>query len=104
MSEGVLGFLGGTFDPLHVGHLRLALEAREALGLADVCLIPAGNPPLRDAACGDIDEILLSGLPLLPVDRVARCISETFKLAERFCQHLGIIGLADDLAAPLVSF
>jgi nicotinate-nucleotide adenylyltransferase len=49
MSEaaGALGILGGTFDPLHVGHLRLAIEAREALGLADVCLIPAGNPPLR---------------------------------------------------------
>ncbi len=50
MSEAgadVLGLLGGTFDPLHVAHLRLALEAREALGLAGVCLIPAGTPPLR---------------------------------------------------------
>ena len=50
MSEagaGVLGLLGGTFDPLHVGHLRLALEAREALGLSALCLIPAGSPPLR---------------------------------------------------------
>ena len=50
MSEagaGVLGLLGGTFDPLHVAHLRLGLEAREALGLAGVCLIPAGTPPLR---------------------------------------------------------
>ena len=50
MSEaatGVRGLLGGTFDPLHVAHLRLALEAREALGLAEVCLIPAGTPPLR---------------------------------------------------------
>ena len=52
MSEagaGVLGLLGGTFDPLHIAHLRLGLEAREALGLAGVCLIPAGNPALRDA-------------------------------------------------------
>lgn len=50
MSEagaGVLGLLGGTFDPLHVAHLRLGLEAREALGLVGVCLIPAGTPPLR---------------------------------------------------------
>lgn len=49
MSEaaGALGIFGGTFDPLHVGHLRLAIEAREALSLAEVCLIPAGNPPLR---------------------------------------------------------
>jgi len=47
-NQGVLGLFGGTFDPLHVGHLRLAIEAREALGLAEVCLIPAGNPALRD--------------------------------------------------------
>ncbi|MDK9703484.1 MAG: nicotinate-nucleotide adenylyltransferase [Sulfuritalea sp.] len=52
MSEpgaGVLGIFGGTFDPLHVAHLRLAIEAREALGLAGVCFIPAGSPALRDA-------------------------------------------------------
>ena len=55
MSEsaaGALGLLGGTFDPLHVAHLRLAIEAREALGLAEVRFIPAGNPPLRDAPHG----------------------------------------------------
>ena len=34
VSAGVLGLFGGTFDPLHVAHLRLAIEAREALGLA----------------------------------------------------------------------
>ena len=52
MSEpgaGVLGIFGGTFDPLHVAHLRLGLEAREALDLAEVCFIPAGNPALREA-------------------------------------------------------
>lgn len=43
-----LGLFGGTFDPPHIGHLRLAIEAREVLDLAEVCLIPAGNPPLRD--------------------------------------------------------
>ncbi len=46
--DGILGLFGGTFDPLHVAHLRLAIEAREALGLAEVCFIPAGRPPLRD--------------------------------------------------------
>ena len=47
-DTGALGLLGGTFDPIHFGHLRLAEEAREALGLAQVALIPAGQPPHRD--------------------------------------------------------
>jgi len=52
MSElarsGPLGILGGTFDPIHYGHLRLAEEARERLELASITLIPAGTPPHRN--------------------------------------------------------
>ncbi|MEP7182200.1 MAG: nicotinate-nucleotide adenylyltransferase [Betaproteobacteria bacterium] len=46
---GVLGLLGGTFDPIHLGHLELAREVRAALGLAAVRLIPAGDPSHRAA-------------------------------------------------------
>lgn len=42
-----LGLFGGTFDPVHFGHLRLAEEAADALGLACVRWIPAGQPVLR---------------------------------------------------------
>jgi nicotinate-nucleotide adenylyltransferase len=48
-SSGALGIFGGTFDPPHIAHLRLAIEAREALQLTEVLLVPAGSPPLRDA-------------------------------------------------------
>lgn len=41
------GFLGGTFDPVHVGHLDVATAAQRALSLDGVELLPAGVPPHR---------------------------------------------------------
>lgn len=43
-----LGILGGTFDPIHYGHLRIAEEACEELGLEKVLLIPGSSPPHKD--------------------------------------------------------
>ncbi len=42
-----VGVFGGTFDPIHYGHLRLAEDMADALGLDHVLLIPAGQPPHR---------------------------------------------------------
>jgi len=44
-----LGVFGGTFNPIHFGHLRAAEEARELAELDRVIFIPSGNPPLKTA-------------------------------------------------------
>ena len=69
-----IGILGGTFDPVHCGHLRLALEMRELLDLDRIHLLPAPNPRLRDEPRADVATRLqllaaaIEGEPHLAVD------------------------------------
>jgi len=69
-----LGVFGGTFDPVHLGHLRLAEEACDALQLERVRWIPAGQPALRDAPrVGpaqrlDMVRLAISGNPRFDLD------------------------------------
>jgi len=74
MTEAAVGLLGGTFNPIHIGHLRAAIDARELLGLDRVALVPAGLPPLKEApgiSAGHrarMVELAVAGMPELSVD------------------------------------
>ncbi len=70
-----LGLFGGTFDPIHLGHLRLAEAFRDELALDEVRLIPAGQPYHRAqgpaASAADrltMTRLAIEGLPRLCVD------------------------------------
>ena len=74
-----IGILGGTFDPIHYGHLRFGGAVRTALGLARVHLIPAGTPPHRTPpVASPEDRLAMTRLGcaefpgLLPDDREVR--------------------------------
>ena len=45
-----IGIIGGSFDPLHLGHLIIAQDAAEHLGLSEVVFIPAATPPHKQHA------------------------------------------------------
>jgi nicotinate-nucleotide adenylyltransferase len=71
----VIGLLGGTFDPVHHGHLRIAIECCEVLGLSELRFIPCRQSPLRDMPHADADqriamlETALAGEPRFRLDR-----------------------------------
>lgn len=53
MQLRALGVFGGTFDPIHFGHLRIALDVKEALSLDEIRFIPNAVPPHREPSRAD---------------------------------------------------
>ena len=69
-----VGVFGGTFDPIHYGHLRSALELCDCLGLEQLRLMPCAVPPHREAASCTAEqravmvELAVAGEPRLSCD------------------------------------
>jgi len=84
-SNEPLGLLGGTFDPIHFGHLRLAEECADSLRLNEIRLIPAAKPWQRSGLISSVEHRLemvrlgLEGNPRLRMDsREAERIGPTY--------------------------
>jgi nicotinate-nucleotide adenylyltransferase len=84
MSEGAsqgaprrVGIMGGTFDPIHLGHLAIAEAGRQALGLDRVLFMPAGIPPHKPGSVvASVDDrvamvgLAIAGNPAFELSRV----------------------------------
>jgi nicotinate-nucleotide adenylyltransferase len=53
-----IGIFGGTFDPIHFGHLRTAFELLQSLRLSEMRFMPAGNPPHREVTIASAEQRL----------------------------------------------
>lgn len=78
-KQNTIGLLGGTFDPVHYGHLNLARALKRKLGFSELRLVPCANPVHRDspeANPGQRLEMLMRALhefPELQVDNSEIC-------------------------------
>lgn len=90
-----VGIFGGTFNPIHYGHLRAAIEVQERMGLDRVLFVPAGEPPLKSTSIADarhrkkMVELAVAGNPFFEVSAV-ECEGRTGKSYS--VETLGILG------------
>lgn len=86
----MIGVFGGTFDPVHLGHLRTALDVQHALQLQQVRFIPCSNPPHRAPP-------LASGTQRLAMLRLAVAAQHNFVVDTRELDRGGSSFMVDTL-------
>lgn len=86
-----IGLFGGTFDPIHYGHLRTAFELWQLLRLAEVRFLPTGNPPHRD-------QPLASATLRLRMVRAAVAGQPAFTVDDREMRRSGVSYSVDTLS------
>jgi len=91
-ATGPMGIFGGTFDPIHYGHLRTAFEMLQALRFSEVRFMPCGNPPHRTTPYAD-------ARLRLEMVRVATAGQAGFVVDDRELQRAGPSYSVDTLAA-----
>src|SRR5262245_20791089 len=92
-----IGLFGGTFDPIHHGHLRTAFELWQSLQLAEVRFLPTGSPPHRV-------EALASSEVRLDMVRAAVAGQPAFVVDDREVRRAGVSYSFDTLAELRAEF
>jgi nicotinate-nucleotide adenylyltransferase len=89
-----LGIYGGTFNPIHTGHLRAAEEVRYGCGLDRIIFVPSGNPPLKTSEIADVrhriemTRLATQSNPFFGVSDIethSGCKSYTINTVEKLC-------------------
>ncbi len=92
-----IGVFGGTFNPIHYGHLRAAEEAREMLALDKILFIPSGNPPLKTKE-------LAEAIHRYKMTRLAIVKNRSFDVLDIECMRPGKSYTVNTLEALLETF
>ncbi|MBP0981759.1 MAG: helix-turn-helix domain-containing protein, partial [Oscillospiraceae bacterium] len=89
-----IGVLGGTFDPVHIGHLRGGLEVAEMMGLDELRLTPNARPPHRDtpqvsAIKQKFDKPFIEYLTQLRIQKAKTLLSSPGVSVKNVCYSVG---------------